>query len=301
MVHHILNQIFIQIRPFLDHNHLIIIGMDRPRRPYPRNCLRNVRNYISALLDQEQTDDTTSPREKNDSQNVSEETLLEQHFNDLFLELNQDTQEEYFNCQQEGNTLTEEYILSTPGKSNISVLSLTMYTPQSPDPRRTISPPHLGIDFLLNSDATLIILNNDTWNEIKEYHQLTFKASTFVLSAANNSMRRQTAIKRNGKINILYPNVTESRLLRNTFFTIIFRVTNTKFNILGTPFLEKYLDSMKCSSHTLEIQDNDEAKSHKINDSSKKNNHHNIHDYSRLLENNQYTSNRQITENKHIL
>ena len=34
--------------------------------------------------------------------------LLEQQFNDLLLELNQDTQEEYFNCLEECNTLTEE-------------------------------------------------------------------------------------------------------------------------------------------------------------------------------------------------
>ena len=43
----------------------------------------------------------------------SEETLLEQQFNDLILELNQATQNEYFNCQEECNTRTEEYILST--------------------------------------------------------------------------------------------------------------------------------------------------------------------------------------------
>ena len=33
---------------------------DLPRRPFSRNRLRNVRNYINTLLDQEQTDDTTS-------------------------------------------------------------------------------------------------------------------------------------------------------------------------------------------------------------------------------------------------
>ena len=116
---------------------------NRTQRQSSRNRLKNVRNYINTLLDQEQTDDTTSHTENNDSQNVSEETLLEQQFNYLLLELNQDTQEEYFNCQEECNTLTEEYILSTSCKSNICVLPLTMYTLQSSDPKRTISPPHL--------------------------------------------------------------------------------------------------------------------------------------------------------------
>ena len=41
-----------------------------------------------------------------------------------------------------------------------------------------------------------------------------------------------------------------------------------KFNILGTPFLENNVDSIKCSTHTLEINDNDEIKSLKFYDSS---------------------------------
>ena len=49
----------------------------RSQRPFSRNRLRIVRNYINALLDQEQPDDTTSHNENNDNQNVSEETLLE--------------------------------------------------------------------------------------------------------------------------------------------------------------------------------------------------------------------------------
>ena len=38
------------------------------------------------------------------------EKLVEQPFIDLLLELNQDTQNKYFNCQEECNTLTEESI-----------------------------------------------------------------------------------------------------------------------------------------------------------------------------------------------
>ena len=86
---------------------------NRPRRPFSRNRQRNVWNYINSLLDQEQTENITSTNENTDTQNVSEEKLLEQQFNDLLLELNQDNQDEYVNCQEEFNTLTEEYILST--------------------------------------------------------------------------------------------------------------------------------------------------------------------------------------------
>ena len=42
------------------------------------------KKYINSFLGQEQTDSTMSNIEKTDTQNVSEETLLEQQFNDFF-------------------------------------------------------------------------------------------------------------------------------------------------------------------------------------------------------------------------
>ena len=117
------------------------------RRPFSRNRLTNVRNYINSLLDWEQTEDTNSNTENAETQNVSEEQLLEQQFNDVLLELYQDTQDDYFNCQKENNTLTEEHILSTSCKSNTWVLPLTMYKQQTLDYTKTVSPPHLEIVF----------------------------------------------------------------------------------------------------------------------------------------------------------
>ena len=125
--------------------------------------------------------------ENKDTQNVSEETLTEQQFNGCLLELNQENQGENFNCQEECNTLTEKYISSTSCKSNIWVLPLTLYTKQTLDHTETISPPHLEIDFIIESGAPLNVLNNDSRNEIKEYHKLQLKELSFVLSSANNS------------------------------------------------------------------------------------------------------------------
>ena len=209
-----------------------------------------VRNYISSLLDKEQTDDTMSNTE---TQNVSEEQLPEQQFNDLLLELSQDTQDDYFNCQEECNTLTEDYILSTSSKSVIWVSPLTKYTQQTPDHTKTVClPSHLEIGFLLDSGATLNVFNKDTWNEIKENNKLQLTKSAFVLSAANDSK-----LQSSGTVKItIYPDVTENRTVRNTTFTLIFHVSSTKFNILGTPFLEKYVESIKFSSHTLENKHN---------------------------------------------
>ena len=141
-------------------------------------------------------------------------------------------------------------------------MPLTIYTQQTLDHKKTISPPHLEIDFVLDSGATLNILNTDTWNEIKEYHKLQLKASIFVLSAANNCK-----LQSKGTVKLtLYSDVTESRTLKNTSFTLIFHVANTKFSILVTPFLVKYVDSIKCSSHTLNIKHNNDIKPHKFYD-----------------------------------
>ena len=59
--------------------------------------------------------------------NVLEEQLLEQHFNDIHLEPNQESQEGYFNCLEGCNTLTEAYIVSTSCKGIIWLLPLTLY------------------------------------------------------------------------------------------------------------------------------------------------------------------------------
>ena len=53
-----------------------------------------------------------------------------------------------------------------------------MYTQQTTDHTKTISPPPLETDFLLDSGATLNILISDNSNEIKKYHKLQLKAST---------------------------------------------------------------------------------------------------------------------------
>ena len=81
---------------------------DCSRRPFSRNRLRNVRNCINSLLDQKQTENKMSSTEHTELQKASQEQILEQQLNDLLLDLNQDTQDALFNCQEEYNTLTEE-------------------------------------------------------------------------------------------------------------------------------------------------------------------------------------------------
>ena len=115
------------------------------------------------MLDQGQADDKTSHTEHNRSRNVSRELFLEQQFNDLLLELNQEIQDEYFKCQEECNLLTEKHNFSASCKSKIGALPLRLYTKESSDQTGTISPPHIEIDFLMDSGATLTVLNYDAW------------------------------------------------------------------------------------------------------------------------------------------
>ena len=181
------------------------------------------KNYLNSFLDQEQTDDTTSNTEQTETQNASEERLLERQYNDLLSELNQNTQDKYFKCQMECNTHTGGYIFSTSCKINIWVLSLTLITKQTLDHMNTFSPPHLEIDLLIDSQATLKVLNNDTWNENKEYFKLQMEALKLVLSAANTSK-----LQSNETVKLtLYPDVTENRTYQNNNFTLNFDVSNT--------------------------------------------------------------------------
>ena len=160
------------------------------------------------------------------------------------MELNQDTQDEYFNRQEECNTLSEEFILSISCKTNLWLLPLAIFSQQTSDYPKTISPAHLEIDFLIDPRATLDVLNNE-WNEIIEYHNLQLKASKFVLSAAKISqLQSQGSLKLN-----LYPDVTEYRSHQNVNFTLIFYVSNTEVNILGTPFLDKICRKKLLISH----------------------------------------------------
>ena len=58
----------------------------------------------------------------------------------IIREINQDTQDKKFNCQEECSTQSEEYILPTSSKINIWLLPVTLYTQQT-----TLNPIQLTI------------------------------------------------------------------------------------------------------------------------------------------------------------
>ena len=114
-----------------------------------------------------------------------------------------------------------------------------MYQCTSLETDSTKQKPILEIDFLLDSGATLNLLNEDTWNELKYNNpQLQLTKSVRTLTAANN-----TKIETLGTINL---NVTperssNSRSNPHPIFHIFFYVTQFNHNILGTHCFKEYI------------------------------------------------------------
>ena len=111
--------------------------------------------------------------------------------------------------------------------------------------------PILEIDFLLDSGATLNLLNEDTSNELKynnPHIQLTKSIRT--LTAANN-----TRIETLGTMNL---NVTPERISNNRsnpqpISNIFFYVTQCNHNTLGTPFFKEYIETINVNTNKLTI------------------------------------------------
>ena len=115
------------------------------------------------------------------------------------------------------------------------------------------------IETLLDIEIPIMKLKNTTNYRWKYRH--------FFSLPATNSSKLQSL----GTIKIiLSPDVTDYRTHRSINFILIFHVSNFKFNILGTPFIEKYVKTIKSSSHTQEIQHNYKTKFLEIFDSSTK-------------------------------
>ena len=114
--------------------------------------------------------------------------------------------------------------------------------------------PVLEIDFPLDSGATLNLLNEDTWNEIKYNNSdIHLERANKTLTAANN-----TTIETFGTITL---NLTPDRISNNRNkiqhnFNIHFYVTQCNHNILGTPFFNEYIETINVNTNKLTINTN---------------------------------------------
>ena len=114
--------------------------------------------------------------------------------------------------------------------------------------------PILEIDFLLDSGATLNLLNEDTWNEIKFNNpELQLEKANKTLTAANN-----TTIETFGTVtlNLTPERTSNSRNKLQQNFNIYFYITQCNHNILGTPFVKEYIETINVNTNKLTINTN---------------------------------------------
>ena len=118
---------------------------------------------------------------------------------------------------------------------------------------KEFQPPDLEIDFLIDSGAESNIINIPTWNEIKTLHpKLTPLATSSKLATAQGS----TSVNY-GKVQLfLLPTRTiEQNKILNKPFKQIFHITDIKHNIIGIPFISKYIPTINILNSKILIKD----------------------------------------------
>ena len=118
---------------------------------------------------------------------------------------------------------------------------------------KEFQPPDLEIDFLIDSGAESNIINIPTWNEIKTLHpKLTLLATSSKLATAQGS-----TFVNYGKIQLflLTTRTMEQNKILNKPFKQIFHITDIKHNIIGIPFISKYITTINILNSKILIKD----------------------------------------------
>ena len=194
----------------------------------------NNKNKINNIESEKQNDDPPGIDEYEYTSQSSDE---EQEILDKFYNANEDT------CNKLINTL----------ESNPTWI-LPMYQCNKFEKDFTKQKPILEIDFLLDSGATLNILNEDTWNEIKYNNpEIQLEKVNKTLTEANN-----TTIETYGTVTLpLTPDrISNNRNKHQNNFNIHFYVTQCNHNILGTPFFKEYIETINVNTNRLTLNTN---------------------------------------------
>ena len=118
---------------------------------------------------------------------------------------------------------------------------------------KEFQPPDLEIDFSIDSGAESNIINILTWNGIKTLHpKLTPLANSSKLATAQGS-----TLVNYGKVQLfLLPTRTmEQNKILNKPFKQIFHITDIKHNIIGIPFISKYIPTINILNSKILIKD----------------------------------------------
>ena len=125
-----------------------------------------------------------------------------------------------------------------PTKEKIWTIPFLLESPKSSE----FQPPDLEIDFLLDSASESNIIKIPTWNEIKTLHPKL----TPVKTASRLATAQGSTLTNNEKIQLfLVPTKTmEQNKLLNKPFEQIFHITDIKHNIIGIPFITKFIPTI---------------------------------------------------------
>ena len=118
---------------------------------------------------------------------------------------------------------------------------------------KEFQPPDLEIDFCTDSGAESKIINIPTWNEIKTLHpNLTPLETSCKLTTAQGS-----TLVNYEKIQLfLLPTRTmEQNKILNKPFKQIFHITDITQNIIGIPFITKYIPTINILNSKIHIKD----------------------------------------------
>ena len=136
-----------------------------------------------------------------------------------------------------------------PPREKIWTIPFLLESPKS----KEFQPPDLEIDFLIDSGAESNIINIPTWNEIRLLHpNLKPLVTSSKLATAQGSM-----LTNYGKIQLfLVPTRTmEQNKILNKPFKQTFHITDIKHNIIGIPFITKYIPTKNILNSKLHIKD----------------------------------------------
>ena len=118
---------------------------------------------------------------------------------------------------------------------------------------KEFQPPDLEIDYLIDSGAESSIINIPTWNEIKSLHPIL----TPIKTASKLTTAQGSTLVNYGKIQLFLvaTRTMEQNKTLNKPFKQSFHNTDMKHNIIGIPFLTKYIPTINILNSKLHIKD----------------------------------------------
>ena len=123
-------------------------------------------------------------------------------------------------------------------KEKIWTIPFLLESPKS----KQLQTPDLEKDFLIDSGAESNIININTWNEIKILHPklIPFKTTSRLATAQGSTLTNYRKIQ----LFFVPTRTMERNKLMSKPFRQTFHITDIKHNIIGIPFITKYIPTI---------------------------------------------------------